>query len=87
MHSIVKYAVDTHESTLMLQLTVYSGPDILKKNDLHKLITNRILKIIDRTPFYSIGRIGIYTFLHSLPLFSLFFLSLSKPISLSLGAL
>lgn len=30
MHSIVKYAVDTHESTLMLQLTV-SGPDILKK--------------------------------------------------------
>lgn len=87
MHSIVKYAVDTHESTLMLQLTV-SGPDILKKkNDLHKLITNRILKIIDRTPFYSIGRIGIYTFLHSLPLFSLFFLSLSKPISLSLGAL
>lgn len=87
MHSIVKYAVDTHESTLMLQLTV-SGPDILKKkNDLHKLITNRVLKIIDRTPFYSIGRIGIYTFLHSLPLFSLFFLSLSKPISLSLGAL
>lgn len=53
MHSIVKYAVDTHESTLMLQLTV-SGPDILEKNDLHKLITNRILKIIDRTPFYSI---------------------------------
>lgn len=86
MHSMVKYAVDTHESTLMLQLTV-SGPDILKKNDLHKLITNRILKIIDRTPFYSIGRIGIYTFLHSLPLSSLFFLSLSKPISLSLGAL
>lgn len=27
---MVKYAVDTHESTLMLQLTV-SGPDILKK--------------------------------------------------------
>lgn len=86
MHSKVKYAVDTHESTLMLQLTI-SGPDILEKNDLHKLITNRILKIIDRTPFYSIGRIGIYTFLHSLPLFSLFFLSLSKPISLSHGAL
>lgn len=60
---------------------------IFWKSDLHKLITNRILKIIDRTPFYSIGRIGIYTFLHSLPLFSLFFLSLSKPIFLSLGAL
>lgn len=27
---MVKYAVDTHGSTLMLQLTV-SGPDILKK--------------------------------------------------------
>lgn len=74
MHSIVKYAVDTHESTLMLQLTV-SGPDILKKNDLHKLITNRILKIIDRKPFYSIGRIGIYTFLLSSFIFS--FLSLT----------